>query len=189
MTDTWQGIHYHQWQNRSQVSVAPVLFSVVLCIHLLLIDLLMQCSLLWRFWTSGQRLIDVGNCETFLLRYIDISSGKKLLKMWVGNVGNALLHFLFSVNNTLSLRQRVQIYLGPTFLGRPNKIFKTKLCLIRIYTKTVLNAKETALESNNKNPFWSRWGDQSNRSGSSQFPSHQCHPIFTLQFLYQLSYF
>ena len=37
---------------------------------------------------------------------------KALVKMWVGNVVNALLHFLCFVNNTLSLCQRVQIYLG-----------------------------------------------------------------------------
>ena len=84
---------------------------------------------------------------------------KALVKMWVGNVVNALLHFLCFVNNTLSLCQRVQIYLGPTFVGRPNEIFKTKLCLIRMYSvhQTVLNAKKQTLEgwSNYKNPFWS----------------------------------
>ena len=84
-------------------------------------------------------------CDTWILNINISSSGKKLLKMWVGNVSMALLHFLFSVNNTLSLCQRVQIYLGPTFVGRPNEIFKTKLCLIRMYSvhQTVLNAKKT----------------------------------------------
>ena len=128
------------------------LFSAFICYWLIY-----WCSLLWWFWTSGRRLIDVGNCETFLLRYINISissSGKKLLKMWFGNVSNALLHFLFSVNNTLSLCQRVQIYLGPTFVERPNKIFKTKLCLTECTPKRFWT-KKTTLESwsNNKNPF------------------------------------
>ena len=96
--------------------------------------------------------------------------------MWVGNVGNALLHFLFSVNNTLSLRQRVQIYLGPTFVERPNEIFKTKLCLTECTPKQFWT-KKTTLESwsNNKNPFWSRWGVQTNGSR----PSHYINAIPT----------
>ena len=96
--------------------------------------------------------------------------------MWVGNVGNALLHFLFSVNNTLSLRQRVQIYLGPTFVERPNEIFKTKLCLTECTPKQFWT-KKTTLESwsNNKNPFWSRWGVKTNGSR----PSHYINAIPT----------